>query len=655
MWLTTFWMAGSRARVLLDVAIMNHSPRRRSTLRLTVLTATLMAPLAGCSDDTSVAPAEDVGTRVEALTADRGGMAVALVARHSGMCLDVEGGSVADGANIRQWSCNNLTPQSFKLRATGDGYFYLVNVNSGKVVQVAGGDMGEPANINQAAKTGATYQQFQLIPTTDGWYRIVARHSGKTLKVTGCDPATGADVEQSTFANLQCQEWRLQPVGNSKIVNKATGKVVAVDSAYTSDNANVFMLTYAPQDHMHFSFTHTSNGYYRITPVHSGKAVEVTGCSPNDTGNIAQYTWLNNDCQQWRLSLNPDGYVQIVNRNSGKVMDVAGCLVPDKTNLQQFANLSNDCQRFRIESAGMSYDPALDTQAHDPHIIKQGSFYYLTSTGGKIAIRRSTDQITWSSVGNAFGAIPAWVNSTLGVTITDLWAPEIAYFGGKYWLYYTGSVFGTKKSVIGVASSPTLDPAGSGYGWVDQGLVISTNSSSTYNAIDPGITLDASGVPWMVFGSFWTGIKLRRIDPATGKLSSADTTLYSLAQRSGSGAVEGPSIMRANGYYYLFVSYDECCKNADSTYRTMVGRSTAITGPYVDASGAAMTSGNAMQLLAGTDRWRGPGGGAAYFDGSTPYFANHFYDSTDYGIAKLQVRPITWSSNWPVLGAPIPQ
>jgi hypothetical protein len=45
----------------------------------------------------------------------------------------------------------------------------------------------------------------------------------------------------------------------------------------------------------------------------------------------------------------------------------------------------------------------------------------------------------------------------------------------------------------------------------------------------------------------------------------------------------------------------------------------------------------------------------AISDGSGhPYFANHFYDSTDYGVSKLQVRAITWSNNWPVLGAPLP-
>ena len=622
--------------------------------RLTLVAAAATPLLAGCSSGGISQGDERVSSSSQALTADRGGAAFALVARHSGECVDVDGGGLGDGVNIRQWPCNGLAAQSFRLQANNGGYFYLVNVNSGKVVDVSGGSTNNNANVDQWTNLGATYQQFQLVPTTNGWYKIVARHSGAAVTVSGCVATVGANIEQFAWSNLPCQEWRLQPVGYVKLINKATGKVVTVDSGLTTDNANVYSYTYSSSDWMHYSFTHISEGYYRMTPLHSGKAVEVTGCSSTPGGNVAQFSWLNNTCQQWRFQLNSDGYVALINRNSGLAMDVASCSEPDKTNIQQWTSFSNDCQKFRLEGAGVSYDPALDTQAHDPHIIKQGSNFYLSSTGGKISIRRSTDQIHWSSVGNAFAAIPAWVNTQLGTTITDLWAPDIAFFGGKYWLYYAASMFGTNNSAIGVATSPTMDTMGPGYGWSDQGLVIATTSSNDYNAIDPNVTLDANGVPWLAFGSFWSGIKMRRIDSVTGKLSSANTTLYSLAQRPGSGAVEAASILRANGFYYLFVAYDSCCQGADSTYRTMVGRSTSITGPYVDPAGAAMTSGNALQLLIGVDHWRGPGGGTAYFDGTTPYFVNHFYDSTDYNIAKLQVRPLAWSNNWPVMGNPVP-
>lgn len=628
-----------------------HSPNQ-DHLRLHSRLATLLT--FWCTACGAPAPAEEgpAGSTAQALTADAGGSAFALVARHSGKCLDVENGSLANGANIRQWPCNGYTPQSFRLQSASGGYFHLVNVNSGKVADVASASMSNGANVLQWTNTGGTNQQFQLVPTSNGWFKVVARHSGKVLNVAGCSTADGANVEQQTWASQQCQEWRLQPVGAVKIVNKNNGRVLDVASASSADGANVATYTYANQNQQHFTWTHHSDGYYRVTPVHSGKAVEVAGCASGDGGNVAQWSWLDNPCQQWRITPSADGYLQIGNRNSGKALDVAYCGSQNGANVQQWSWLDNDCQKFRLESSGFSASSA-DVGAHDPHVIKQGSYYYLTTTGGTIGIRRSTDRLSWTTVGNVFSAVPAWVNTELGTTITDLWAPDIAYFGGKYWLYYSGSVFGTNTSVIGVASSATLDPSSGSYGWTDHGLVIKTTSSSSYNAIDPNVTLDANGVPWLALGSFWSGIKLRRIDPNTGKLSSADSTTYSLASRGG-GAIEAPSILRANGYYYLFVSYDSCCSGADSTYRTMVGRSSAITGPYVDRSGAAMTSGNATQLLASVDHWRGPGGGAAFFDGSAPYFAHHYYDSTDGGAAKLQIRPISFADGWPVMGAPIP-
>src|SRR4030066_1455425 len=93
---------------------------------------------------------------------------------------------------------------------------------------------------------------------------------------------------------------------------------------------------------------------------------------------------------------------------------------------------------------------------------------------------------------------------------------------------------------------------------------------------------------------------MRRIDPESGKLSAYDTTLDSLASRprtdpdpvqSTQDAIEAPFIIHHDGYWYLFVSFDLCCRGAKSTYKVMVGRSRGITGPYVDRDGKPMTGG----------------------------------------------------------------
>jgi arabinan endo-1,5-alpha-L-arabinosidase len=300
-----------------------------------------------------------------------------------------------------------------------------------------------------------------------------------------------------------------------------------------------------------------------------------------------------------------------------------------------------------------------DFRTHDPSIIRQDSAYYVFSTGdegglnhGTIQIRRSTDLAIWKLVGTIFPSIPEWVGAELGGVPPNLWAPDISFFNDKYHLYYAGSRFGTNKSVIGLATNITLDPASPQYHWVDEGLVIRSVPTDNWNAIDPNLSFDADHTPWLSLGSFWDGIKMRRIDPSTGKLAAADTQLYALASRQG-GAIEAPSIVYRDGYYYLFVSFDLCCRGADSTYKIMVGRSMNITGPYVDRAGKRMDQGGGTLLLEGKQRYRGPGGQTVYLDDGVYRMVNHYYDLLDLGISKLQIHDLSWTSDgWPQVAMP---
>ena len=288
---------------------------------------------------------------------------------------------------------------------------------------------------------------------------------------------------------------------------------------------------------------------------------------------------------------------------------------------------------------------------HDPALLRVDKTFYLFGTGGLLGFRSSTNFAQWSNAGTVFSTLPTWIKTALGQNIPDLWAPDVSFVNGTYRVYYAASTFGSNHSVIGLATNTTLDPKNTAYKWVDQGLVLESNkagSNDDWNAIDPNVVQDATGNWWMVFGSFWSGIKLRRLDPVTGKLSSADSTLYGLASHS--GGIEAPSIIFHNGYYYLFVSYDSCCKGVDSTYRTMVGRATAVTGPYTDATGKGMLQGNAVQLLAKDGRYIGPGGGTAFQDGNLFFYAYHYYDGQMNGASQLMLRPITWKNDWPELG-----
>ena len=100
----------------------------------------------------------------------------------------------------------------------------------------------------------------------------------------------------------------------------------------------------------------------------------------------------------------------------------------------------------------------------------------------------------------------------------NAWAPDVHFFSGLWHLYYAYSSFGSKVSGIGLATNPTLDPKA----WADQGIVVRTGRDTNYNAIDPCVFLDAGGKPWLSFGSYFSGIKLIALDPATGKQAAGD-------------------------------------------------------------------------------------------------------------------------------------
>ncbi len=212
---------------------------------------------------------------------------------------------------------------------------------------------------------------------------------------------------------------------------------------------------------------------------------------------------------------------------------------------------------------------------HDPVLTQEGDTYYVYSTGSRLIIHCSQDMVEWRWCGRVFERNPGWVTDAIP-GVGDLWAPDISFFAGKWHLYYSASTFGSNRSLIGLVTNVTLDPESPAYAWSDEGEVIASRPGDDWNAIDPNLAFDAAGQPWLAFGSYWSGIKLRKIDPASGKLAADDPQLYALATRSRSGgapgAIEAAFIIQHDGAYYLFVSFDACCQGAASTYHVRVGQ-----------------------------------------------------------------------------------
>jgi arabinan endo-1,5-alpha-L-arabinosidase len=293
---------------------------------------------------------------------------------------------------------------------------------------------------------------------------------------------------------------------------------------------------------------------------------------------------------------------------------------------------------------------------HDPCIVKEGDTYHLFSTGqvhdatGLIPWRTSRDLVHWKLQGKVFESIPEWAARAVPGT-GGLWAPDIAYFNGRFHLYYSVSTFGSNRSAIGLATNKTLDSSSKEFAWRDEGLVVSSSPGDDFNAIDANHVIDAEGNHWLSLGSFWSGLKLFPLDSNTGKLPRGDTRRYSIASRpapeGAPGAIEAPFIIHRNGFYYLFASYDYCCRGANSSYYIVVGRAERIIGPYLGKDRKSMNDGYGSLLLRGNRRFRGPGHCAVLRDGQNDFLVYHAYDADHDGRPTLRIDRLEWRDQWP--------
>jgi arabinan endo-1,5-alpha-L-arabinosidase len=112
-------------------------------------------------------------------------------------------------------------------------------------------------------------------------------------------------------------------------------------------------------------------------------------------------------------------------------------------------------------------------------------------------------------------------------------------------------------------------------------------------------------------------------------------------------------VVRHNGYYYLFVSMDFCCRANPSSddYKQVVGRGTSVHGPFVSMDGTPMIQGGGNVLISSGSDWNAPGGGSVYIDPETGESALSFHalNMSAGGRAQLWVKRLGWQNDWPVL------
>jgi arabinan endo-1,5-alpha-L-arabinosidase len=229
-------------------------------------------------------------------------------------------------------------------------------------------------------------------------------------------------------------------------------------------------------------------------------------------------------------------------------------------------------------------------------------------------------------------------------------------------LAYSCSTFGKNGSAIGLLSTRKL-----AFGlWDDEGCIVSSREKrDNWNAIDPNFVIDDNDQPWLTWGSFWDGIQIARLDTtmhiARGEQPRTIARRYDPAFKNpvpnptskyaGTNAIEAPFIFKHDGWYYLFVSWDYCCRGSKSNYRVAVGRSRKVDGPYLDREGKDMLTGGGTIFFEGDKKqYEAAGHCAVYHMNGKDIFICHGYSVKNNGTAVLVQRNLLWTADgWPCL------
>ncbi len=547
----------------------------------------------------------------------------------------------ADGANITnmQESSKHTGNQSPTLNVDEGGYAYLYT-----------------AGFESYTGAGTIVLDEALVQNGNVTESDFASFTGRVIYSNGNDVFGSSNIDNLSTVELE----------DGAIYSITLGNLYATaDDFGVYDNASVIMtedtddLSQLWRAHKNedgsYSFENMACGSY-LCGVSSNDAVASTPLSVRVEGSADKF-------KSFKLR-SPNGSLDsviIVNNTTGYV---AGELADSTSGVVSFANThyqQDETQRFTITkvSDGNGQYPQMLVLSGDhigsascPEIIYHDGVYYNYNMTGAITVKTSTDLRHWNVIPDryAFAERPAWLTNVSAEG--SIWAPGCYEMNGKYYLYYCTSSSGSRNSAIGVAVSN--DPSKND--WKDLGVVIRSyvyegsleSWSSDFNAIDPNVIFDGNGNYYLVYGSYWNGIHMRRLDPNTGMLHKTDTKVYNIGR--GDPAMEAAYVIKRGGYYYMFVAVDSL---AAGSYYWAVGRSTSITGPYYDKNGVDMLNDGGTRLTEYKDGVVGVAH-AQYFediDGQGYMVSESWQYRNEEGNSKVQlhISSVVWTEDgWPV-------
>jgi xylan 1,4-beta-xylosidase len=237
----------------------------------------------------------------------------------------------------------------------------------------------------------------------------------------------------------------------------------------------------------------------------------------------------------------------------------------------------------------------------DPSILRVGDDFYIATSTFEwypgVQIHHSRDLVHWRLVARPLNR-PDLLDMRGDPDSCGVWAPDLSYAHGKFWLIYTDvkrygatTVQGAKGMSLRdfpnyVVTCDTIDG--------DWSEAAHLNSSG----FDPALFHDDDGRSWMLnmlwdhrpgHGRF-AGIQAQELDRATMTLVGDPTLIFRGTER---GFTEGPHMYKRGGFYHLLVAEG----GTGWDHAVVMARSRDLLGPYeVHPDGAVLTSGGRKDM-----------------------------------------------------------
>lgn len=158
--------------------------------------------------------------------------------------------------------------------------------------------------------------------------------------------------------------------GIYQIVNKASGKVLEVANASTSNAANVQQGTNSGGEHQQWEAIENTSGYYNLKAQHSSQFMDVNAKSTASGANIIQYPSNGGTNQDWSIEDMGENWFKITARHSGLCLEVENGSTADGANVQQATDVASDAQRWQFV---LISSPNVGVEAEDTELPEEFS------------------------------------------------------------------------------------------------------------------------------------------------------------------------------------------------------------------------------------------------------------------------------------------